>query len=292
MAYDGVIGMRIKDLIGKAFIGGIWYVGYRKIGTDKYRLAKLDRKGWIADPFLFEHKGEHYLFVEFAEKEKGDIAYFKFIKGKPVFQKIVISEPYHLSYPCVFEHKGEIYMIPESADNHSVDMYKAVDFPDRWEKLGKLVDGVYYDTTYLNVDGKEYLLTYSPRLGHFSLELYTLDVEGCKAELIANKQYKENVGRPAGREYEEDGALIRPAQDCSRKYGENLFFYKITDLKEGSFDETKIKTIPASEVDERFQRIHTYNRDSVYETVDFFKEYFEPFRAFKLAKKIIIQRLK
>ena len=59
----------------------------------------------------------------------------------------------------------------------------------------------------------------------------------------------------------------------------------------GKPSETLIKTISAKETDSRFQRIHTYNRDSEYETVDFFKERFHPFRPFKLMLKLAKQRL-
>ena len=282
--------MRIGDLLIKAFIGGDWAVGYRERGSDKYNIIPIN-SGWIADPFLFEYQNAHYLFAEYVNGKKGEIAYYKFINNKPVFQKVIISEDYHLSYPCVFTHGADVYIIPESADNHSIDLYKAVSFPDRWEKVSQLVEGIYYDTTYVNYKDKDYLITYSPKKGFFELGLFAFDIDGRKAEKLAEIQYKENIGRPAGRIYVENGELIRPAQDCSRKYGENLFIYKVDGLDDGKISETLIKTISAKETDSSFQRIHTYNRDSEYETVDFFKEQFHLFRPFKLMLKLAKQRL-
>lgn len=282
--------MRIINLFKKAFIGGDWAVGYREIGKGVYTIIPLDN-GWIADPFLFEYQDEHFLFTEYMNGKKGEIAYYKFIDNKPVFQKVVLSEPYHLSYPCVFTHGMDIYMIPESADNHSINLYKAVSFPDRWVKVCQLAKGIYYDTTYVNYKDKDYLITYSPKKGYFELGVFTLDIERRKMEKLAEVQYKKNIGRPAGRIYREYGELIRPAQDCSRKYGENLFFYKVDGLDDGKFREVLINTISAKETDSRYQRIHTYNRDSGYETVDFFKEQFHLFRPFKLMLKLAKQRL-
>ena len=282
--------MRIVDLLKKAFIGGDWVVGYRERGEEDYNIIPLN-SGWIADPFLFEYQDEHYLFVECVNGKKGEIAYFRFIDNKPVFQKVVISEPYHLSYPCVFTYGADVYMIPESADNHSIDLYKAVSFPDKWVKVSRLAEGIYYDTTYMNYQGDDYLFTYSPKKGYFELGLFAFDADARKAGKIAEIQYKENVGRPAGRLYIEDGKLIRPAQDCSRKYGENLFFYKVEGLVNGKISEKLIRTISASETDNRFQRIHTYNRNSVYETVDFFREQFHLLRPFKLMLKLAKQRI-
>ena len=282
--------MGIGDLFIKAFIGGEWAVGYRERGGDKYNIIPID-SGWIADPFLLEYQNEHYLFAEYVSGKKGEIAYYRFINNKPVFQKVIISENYHLSYPCVFTHGADVYIIPESADNHSIDLYKAVSFPDRWEKVSQLAEGIYYDTTYVNYKGKDYLITYSPKKGIFELEVLKFDVDSGKAEKLAELQYKENIGRPAGRVYLENGELIRPAQDCSRKYGESLLFYRVDGLEAGEFSEALGKTISANEADSSFQRIHTYNRDSKYETVDFFKEQFHLLRPFKLILKLAKQRL-
>lgn len=282
--------MRIIDLLKKAFIGGSWAVGYREREKDKYNIIPLD-SGWIADPFLFEYQDEHYLFAEYVNGKKGEIAFFRFIENKPVFQKVVISELYHLSYPCVFTHGTDVYMIPESADNHSIDLYKAVSFPDKWEKVSRLAEGLYYDTTYVEYRGKEYLITYSPKKGYFELGLFEFNVDARKAKKIAGINYKKNVGRPAGKLYIEGGQLIRPAQDCSRKYGENLFFYKVEEMSDGELSEKLIRRLSATETDNMFQRIHTYNRDSVYETVDLFKEKFHLLRPFKLMLKIAKQRL-
>ena len=282
--------MRIIDLLKKAFFGGEWAVGYREIGKGKYTIIPLS-VGWIADPFMIEYQGEHYLFVEYVNGKRGQIAYYKFIDNKPVFQKVIISERYHLSYPCVFMHGADVYMIPESADNHSIDLYKAVSFPDRWEKVSRLEDGIYYDTTYVNYKEKDYLITYSPKKGYFELGLFAFDIDGRKIEKLAEVQYKENIGRPAGKIYVDNCEMIRPAQDCSRKYGENLLFYRVEGLDDGKFSEALIKTISAKETDSSFQRIHTYNTDTEYETVDFFKEQFHLFRPFKLMLKIAKQRL-
>ena len=142
----------------------------------------------------------------------------------------------------------------------------------------------------MNYLGKDYLITYSPKKRYFELGLFAFDIDAGKAKKVAGIQYNENVGRPAGRLYVEDGKLIRPAQDCSRKYGENLFFYRVEGVTDGKISEKLIGIISANETDNRFQRIHTYNRDSVYETVDFFKERFHLLRPFKLVLKYAKQR--
>ena len=44
------------------------------------------------------------------------------------YQGIVLSEPFHLSYPYIFKWMGDYYMVPESFQAHSIRLYKAVGF--------------------------------------------------------------------------------------------------------------------------------------------------------------------
>ena len=276
--------MKIIDLIKKAFIGGDWSVGYRERGTEKYSIIPVD-KGWIADPFLFEHKGENYLFVEYVNGNKGEIAYFKFIDNKPVFQKVIISEPYHLSYPCVFTHGTDVYIIPESADNHCIDLYIATEFPNQWEKVKRLKRGLYYDTTYFNYSGRDYLIGFGPMHNRHILSLFSIDLKNKTLQLILEKEYIDNIGRPAGNLFLQNDILIRPAQNCSRKYGENIIFYSVKGLEKNRFEEEIVKTVSSRSINSEYHRIHTYNRDTKYEVIDLYKEHIKLSRPFTLILK-------
>ena len=283
--------MSIVDLLRKAFIGGEWAVGYKKLGTSQYSIVPVDN-GWIADPFLFENNGEHFLFVEYVKKDKGEIAYYKFINDKPVFQKVIISETYHLSYPCIFTYNNAIYMIPESADNYSIDLYKAIDFPEKWEKKCQLIKGKFYDSTYLNYDGNNFIFSYTHVNGKYSLCVFLLENDLQGVTQIAEKTYNKNIGRPAGAVFLENGKLMRPAQDCSRKYGERVLINSIIALEHDKYIEQTEKTICSSDINKQYQRVHTYNRDTVYEVVDLFMEKVNLYRPIKLLKKIAKQNMK
>ena len=57
-------------------------------------------------------------------------------KGCPVdATRPVIQEPYHLSYPFLFDFNHVLYMVPEKKEIRRVDLYRCVDFPDRWEPV-------------------------------------------------------------------------------------------------------------------------------------------------------------
>ena len=55
--------MNLKNLFQKAFVGGQWYVGYRKKGNEKYQVIDIAQDMWIADPMLFTTKDDAYLEI-------------------------------------------------------------------------------------------------------------------------------------------------------------------------------------------------------------------------------------
>ncbi len=106
---------KVKSLLIKAFVGGEWKVAYRAKENPKYQLVEVPQGTCVADPFLYESNGEHFLFVELFQKKenKACLAYYRFIDGKPVYRGKIVEQPYHMSYPCVFSYYGEHYEYEE-----------------------------------------------------------------------------------------------------------------------------------------------------------------------------------
>lgn len=264
---------KIKKAYGKLFVGGHWEVAYRPRGQKdtEYTTVKAPEGTWIADPMLYEYGGEHYLFVELfnQKKDKAGIGYYRFIDGKPVFQKQIIEQPFHLSYPCIFQWNDTHYMIPESAAGKTLDLYRAEHFPDVWKKEYNLIQNEkYVDTTIVNHGGSLYALGYHKAGNKWGLSVFLLDLSKKELVFISEESFSENIGRPAGYILEDE--WLRPAQDCSRFYGEAVLWYHIdlldnTTFKEHLVKKTTVKDLP---VDKKADRVHTYSRDSQYEAVD------------------------
>lgn len=283
--------MNLINLMHKAFFGGDWYVGYRKKNSkDDYSIIPGFLKNWIADPFLFEYENAHYLFVEYVEDKKGVIAYFKYIDDIPVFQKVILAEPYHLSYPCIFEYNGKIYMIPESADNNSIDLYLAESFPENWKKIATLTSGRYLDSTVLKWENNVYVFSYISKKGLHELHCFKLDMETMSLEKLSSKEYVSNIGRPAGSFIYKEDRLLRPSQDCSKMYGEKIIWNDVKQFNHTDIVEDIESVVDVRTINPNYERIHTFNTDSKYEVVDFFKERFDLFRPIKLINKKIKQK--
>lgn len=287
---------KLKKLYVKAFVGGQWQVGYRKRSdnTAVFETVVPPEGMWIADPFVYEANGEHYLFVELFEKakNKAGIGYYRFIDDKPVFQGKIIEQPYHMSYPCVFEFEGEQYMIPETSAGCTLDLYRAVNFPDQWElDTNLLTDVKYVDTTVVKLNGNFYAFTYGKEGREWKFKLFALDMQQKKLEAIAEKTYSTNIGRPAGY-FSYAGGLRRPAQDCSRKYGEALLIYQIDKMEKNGLEEHIVGTIHANKIplSKSADRIHTYTCDDTYEVVDVYYEKLDLLHGFMTFRRVILKK--
>jgi hypothetical protein len=107
--------------------------------------------------------GKYYLFIEeFSYTAgKGHISVIVMNNDASIEPPLrVIEAPYHLSYPFVFEYDNGLYMIPESFENRTVDLYKCISFPDKWEIAGHLMQNCRaVDTTLFHWQGKWWMFT-------------------------------------------------------------------------------------------------------------------------------------
>ncbi len=289
--------MGLRKLFQKAFVGGCWSVAYRDLQNEEtaYRFAQagIPEGQWVADPFLLEHRGQQYLFCEQYEttENKAGIGYFVFESGIPINKGIVLCRPYHISYPCLFTYKDDVYMIPETAANQTVELYRAVDFPNKWELDTVLLENVRcVDSTVYESEEGLYLLSYEKRGKEWIMTVFSLDMDRRSLKKCSQKIYKENVGRPAGNLWREDGKLYRPAQDCKEKYGEALLIYRMDSLN--PLQETLEQWITAEQLTmpQAAQRVHTINRSSRYEVIDVFRERFDLLHGWKIFKRSVLKK--
>lgn len=285
--------MKISRLFQKLFVGGCWFVGIRNYHDSderKYNIVKAPKGQWIADPFLYEADNKHYLFVEqyISEEKHACLGCYEIIDGVPSNYHVIIKNPYHMSYPCVFNHNGKHYIIPESSANNTIDLYEAVDFPFKWGKKCTLLEGEkLVDSTVCFMGNATRLLSYKKASEGWYVVLFKLDVENGKLERLHETLYSKNTGRPAGFLYKDGDNLYRPSQDCSKKYGESLIINEVDSLTDALFMEHTEYKIEYKDVNVpiKIQRIHTINRDSIYEVVDLFQEKLDLLHAFKIVKR-------
>jgi hypothetical protein len=230
-----------------------------------------------ADPFIFECDGRHHLFCEEVPRgaKKGVISHTELrVDGTPASAPTpVLQAPHHLSYPCVFAHEDEIFMIPETGAVRRIELYRAVSFPDAWEHEATLVDDIgAADTTVFEHDGRVWLFTAVAAPGaSYSDELHLFSADTLRGPWKAhprNPVVSDVRGaRPAGAIQRWGSRIVRPAQDCSRRYGWALSFREVDALSDTEYAEHEIDRLEPDHLHD-VRAVHTYAADSRFEAID------------------------
>lgn len=212
---------------------------------------------FVADPFMINEQGIWYMFFEVLDREskKGEIGLATSSDGRRwVYQKIVLSEQFHLSYPYVFKWQNEIYMIPESHEAKAIRLYKAVFFPHSWEFVGNLITGFdYIDSSVFNYNNRWWMFTCPTTSGDTLKLFYSSDLKGPWQEHPANPIIKGNahIARCGGRVIATGDKIIRFTQDNYLCYGNCLRAFEITKLTSNEYEEKEYFANPLLMADRR-----------------------------------------
>lgn len=204
---------------------------------------------FTADPFLFYTNDTWHLFAEVwnIDTAQGDIVLSTSKDGIDwQYQGVVLDEPFHLSYPCVFSWQGSIYMVPESYRTGTVRLYRADPFPSKWVHVADLVEGVFVDSTPFRFDGRWWM---------FAGVRHNLDLHLFWSDELSDGWRKHPLSpvirgdghraRPGGRTFvDDDGRLIRIAQDCLPTYGNKIRAFEVTELTPDSYVEHELPESP------------------------------------------------
>lgn len=210
---------------------------------------------FVADPFLVKEDATWNLFFEvynFAT-EQGDLAVATSTNtNKWTYQQVIIDEPFHLSYPYVFKWQDQYYLIPESFEANSIRLYRAVDFPTKWEFVQTLVDDVVrVDNSIVYFNNRWWL--FSAGIENDDLHLYYADdlfgpwQEHPQSPIVENNNH---IARPSGRLMVLDDRLYRYTMDVAPEVGTHLVWaLEVTDISPTTYAEKVVKTDPIIQAD-------------------------------------------
>ena len=224
-----------------------------------------------ADPFIvFKDKLYYVFFEEFVySKKKGHISFLIIDeKGNYSDVKKIIEKNYHISYPNIFNWNDKFYMIPESQENQTIEIYECLEFPTKWKFYKILFRNITAtDSTLFYKDEKWWLFTtiidekYPERNGlslFYSVNPLTDDwISHPKNPIVSGKK----GSRSAGKIFEENNKILRPAQDETKRYGYGIIFYEIEILNEIDYKE-KINHTIYPDWNENIIGAHTYAKEN------------------------------
>ena len=207
----------------------------------------------FADSFYVQDHDRHYIFFEEVDDQHpvGFLSVLEVFKdGTHTTPKSILKLDYHLSYPCVFKVENDWYMIPESSANKTVELWKCIDFPLKWEKHSNLLENIEaVDSTPLYHEGMWYLFTSTRRnckkFGDRLDLFFTQD--------ILNPNWQEHPQNPvckgkiqyrmAGKPFIYQNKLVRPSQDSLKRYGGHIELKEIIKLNPIEYEERLCETI-------------------------------------------------
>lgn len=256
-------------------------------GFPEFRRLRMSRAIGAADPWLFRSERQTYLFYEAYDfrKRKGEIRYSPIgADDSKLGEEMALARPYHLAYPCVFSYRDTIYMIPDTSSNRTVELYRARQFPHDWILEAIVLDDVVaVDATFAEYNDHLWLFVGIAGIEGMSRndELFlfsAVDLTGPWRSHPQNPIVSDvRFARPAGSIFEQDGVLIRPAQDCLRRYGNAVSFRQIEELSPECYREREIDKLTAEALHLRATGVHSYARSETIEAIDARKHRLRPF---------------
>ncbi len=202
---------------------------------------------FVADPFILRTDNGWCMFFEVlnSETRQGDIGLARSTDGLVwEYDRIVLDEPFHLSYPYVFEWEGRHYMIPESYEAAAVRLYEARDFPTKWAFVARLVRDDLVDPSVFRHAGRWWMLASANARGNDKLALYHAEeLTGPWERHPASPLIigDPNIARPAGRVIRVDEKLYRFGQDDHPSYALSVGAFEMTKLTLTEYEERPVK---------------------------------------------------
>lgn len=216
---------------------------------------------YLADPFALEHEDKLMALVEDYDytTRRGVISVVDLDKGGNA--EVVLDTGVHASYPFIVEDGGEVYCIPETYQANEVRLYRAVEFPHRWEQVATLIEGMAaLDSTVFLHGGRWWLMCTDEADGSNSkLHLFHAPALFGPWEPHSLNPVKTDIrsSRPAGTPFVHDGALFRPTQDGSESYGGGITMTRIDELTPSTFSEEIVSRVPPPASGRYRDGIHT-----------------------------------
>lgn len=216
---------------------------------------KMPKDEFWADPFLFTHKDTDYVFFEnySYRTKRGKISCGRLDGEELVDINDVLDLEYHLSFPHIFEERGEIYLMPESSENQRLEIYKASDFPLRWELVTTAFEGERVADAFFFTDDQDqkwlFLNKQKAETAPLNSELFIYRVESLA--LKALEPHAQNpvlidarVARNGGGIFAYGNELYRPSQrNTDGIYGRALNINRITKLTLEEYEEETVRIV-------------------------------------------------
>lgn len=255
-----------------------------------FTVIKNPPKTWLADPIPFEKDGCTYLFYEAFPEEthRGYIGMMRYDVQEKKFKnhQVVLTEPFHMSFPHIFMFKNTVYMIPETNAVLQIRVYKAGKDLSDWKLHTAFDTKAGYSDIVTKVQGESVFvcctekgeLPLTNRIHVFKIQNMNSDNPFLEEINLGNSEYKHNM-RNGGSIFEYKGRTIRVIQrDDEGIYGSGIILRQVYTFDDTGFAESlDYKIIKRENIEVNLSKliyeikgVHTYSLTSDLEIIDIF----------------------
>jgi hypothetical protein len=253
----GAVGRRVAGLAA-SMREPDWRIGVVPAPIEAVLRGPLPEPTWLpapaghfhADPFGLVRDGTlHVVFEDYDHAAGiGTIAHVSVAPDGSVSEPRTILTPgVHASYPFLVEDAGGIFLLPETSAAGELVLYEADPFPTTWRPAVTLLERTpAVDATLVRHADTWWLFATRADLGdNQSLSIWHAPRIRGPWTAHARNPVKVDVrsSRPGGTPFVVDGALYRPAQDGSRRYGGRIVVNRVEVLTPTEFREVPVATV-------------------------------------------------
>lgn len=270
----GFLLRQVRSFMGSQWRGvtraSKWSIGWGPGGPEAVLSGKLPELDWVpeqgsdrylADPFLDPSGSTSTVLVEDYDhvSNSGVISAVDLDGDRKA--RVVIDTGVHASYPYLFDCAGDTMCVPETYEAGEVRLYRSVSWPDRWERVGTLLEDIEaLDPTVFEHEDRWWL--FCTLAGPESnTKLHVFHSPSLTGDWVphALNPVKTSVvsSRPAGTPFVVDGRLYRPSQDSSISYGGGITINRLERLTPDSFSETEVAHLAPDPGSRYSEGIHT-----------------------------------
>jgi hypothetical protein len=229
-----------------------------------------------ADPFVFQSDGVPHVFFEQVRYGggKGELVVSRLERGDLSPPEPILRADHHLSYPYIFRDGGGTFMVPESGEARRVELWVATDFPTGWTPVAALLEGINAVDASVLRHGGYYWMWVNQAFDGGRLEDETFLYFSDRLDSGWTPHPRNPVvsdarrARPAGRPFLHGDLMIRPAQDCSGRYGSRVVFNAVEVLTPDDYSEKPVGALGPDWAPGRNLGAHTYTFDGSWEATD------------------------
>ena len=252
-----------------------WKIGVKK--NNEIFFLKQPKKSFWADPFIVKSNDDDLVvyFEELKSNNLGKISCVKIDSNLEIVEKEdIIDTEYHLSFPNVFFKNDSYYMIPESSHNNTLQLYKCIQFPFKWEFKMNLMENIkLLDAAWIHHNGLYWI--FANKIEDFEYDnnerLYLY-----YSENLFSNEWKPHIKNPiitdaslarnAGDFILEKEKIKRVSQNCMNGYGQNIVINEVKLLTTNDYAEEKIDEIYPQK---GYVGSHTLNKHKNVSVLDF-----------------------